>query len=266
MNTTHSFHHPKPTQQDNIKVSVLRPFYWLKSGWQDLNYHPIASLGYGLIVTSLMLITFLVTSTHVYVFAAAICVFMFIGPILAAGLCELSWRHEAHEHLDFDHSLTRLREVQDTIYRFAGVLLGFSLLWFGLSALILSLSIGSVAPSIELSIWGDFFELVTMQQIVLYLLIGGLLLITVFSISVISIPAIIEMELSVKEAMLLSLKVFKANLPTMAVWGSLLVLLFIIGLSTYLIAMIVLFPLLGHATWYAYRDLVKDEPEYDCYE
>ena len=156
--------------------------------------------------------------------------------------------------------------MQDTIYRFAGVLLGFSLLWFGLSALILSLSIGSVAPSIELSIWGDFFELVTMQQIVLYLLIGGLLLITAFSVSVISIPAIIEMDLSVKEAMLLSLKVFKANLPTMAVWGSLLVLLFIIGLSTYLIAMIVLFPLLGHATWYAYRDLVKDEPEYDCYE
>jgi uncharacterized membrane protein len=74
------------------------------------------------------------------------------------------------------------------------------------------------------------------------------------------------MDLSVKEAMLLSLKVFKANLPTMTVWGSLLVLLFIIGLSTYLIAMIVLFPLLGHATWYAYRDLVKDEPEYDCYE
>jgi uncharacterized membrane protein len=45
----------------------------------------------------------------------------------------------------------------------------------------------------------------------------------------------------------------------MAVWGSVIILLFLLGLSTLVIGMIVLFPLLGHATWYAYRDLVKDE-------
>jgi uncharacterized membrane protein len=240
---------------------MLRPFYSLKSGWQDFNYHPAASFGYGFIVTALLSFTFLVTSWHVYVIAAAICGFMFIGPVLAAGLCELSWRHETHDPLSFDQSLARLRQCQNTLYRFAGVLVSFSIVWFALSALVLSLTLGSVAPSIELSIWGDFFDLVTTQQLVLYSLIGSLLMIMAFSISVVSIPAIIEMNISVKEAMLLSFKVFVTNLPTMLVWGGLLIALNLIGFLTFLLAMIVIFPLLGHATWYAYRDLVRDEVE-----
>ena len=259
MNTVHAYHHLKPTHPNNIKIALLRPFYWLKSSRQDLYSHPSASFGYGLIVTSLMLMTFLITSTHIYVIAAAICGFMFFGPILAAGLCELSWRHEKHEHLDFDHSLSRLRKVQNTLYRFAGVLLGFSLIWFALSALILSVTIGSVAPAIELTVWDNFFALATTQQLALYAVSGGLLMIAAFSISVVSIPAIIEMDISVKEAMQLSFKVFITNLPTMTVWGSVIILLFLLGLLTLMIGMIVLFPLLGHATWYAYRDLVKDE-------
>ncbi len=261
MSTFHSLHHLEPTHSTNFETLVLRPFYWLKSGFRDFNYHPAASFAYGFIVTALMFVTFLVTSGHIYVVAAAVCGFMFLGPILAAGLCELSWRHETNEPLSFDQSLTRLRQCQNTLYRFAGVLVGFTIVWFALSALVLSLVLDSIAPSIELSIWGDFLELVTTQQLILYMLSGGILAVAAFSVSVVSIPAIIEMNITVKEAMLLSFKVFISNLPTMIVWGSLLVLLFIIGLSTFLIAMIVLFPLLGHATWYAYRDLVVDEVE-----
>ena len=87
MNTIHPLHHLTPKPVNDIKAAFLKPFSWLKLGWQDLNYHPTASFGYGLIVASLMLVTFLFTSTHIYVIAAAICGFMFFGPLLAAGLC-----------------------------------------------------------------------------------------------------------------------------------------------------------------------------------
>ena len=259
MNTVHPLHHLKPTHPNNFKNAILKPFSWLKDGWLDLSYHPTASFGYGLIVASLMLVTFLFTSTHIYVIAAAICGFMFFGPILAAGLCELSWRHEKHEHLDFDHSLSRLRAVQNTLYRFAATLLGFSIVWFALSAFVLILASGSVAPAIELTVWDDFFALATTQQLTLYTILGSVLMILAFSVSVVAIPAIIEMDISVKEAMQLSFTVFITNLTTMAVWGAIIILLFLLGISTLMIGMIVLFPLLGHATWYAYRDLVKDE-------
>lgn len=261
MTTYHTLHHLEPSHHPNLKLAVLRPFQWLKSGLQDLNYHPVASFSYGLLVTALMFITLLVTSTHVYIIAAAVCGFMFIGPIFAAGLCELSWRHEKNEPLSFDQSLARLRQCQQPLYRFAALLFGFSILWFALSGLVLSLTVGDIAPPLETSIWGNFFEHVTSQQLLLYLLVGGTLAVAAFSISVVAIPAIIETGISATEAMLLSFKVFITNLPTMVVWGSILVALIAVGFMTLLFAMIVLFPLLGHATWYAYRDLVEDEIE-----
>jgi uncharacterized membrane protein len=261
MNTSHSIHHLDPVHSSDTKTALLRPFYWLKSGFKDFNYHPAASFSYGLIVTTMLFITFLITNNHIYIIAGAVCGFMFVGPILAAGLCELSWRHETNEPLSFDQSLNRLRQCKNTLYRFAGILLGFTLLWFSLSALILSVTVGSVAPSMELSVWDNFFNLITTQQLILYILIGGILAIAAFSVSVVSVPAIIETNISATEAMLLSFKVFIHNIPTMIVWGGLLVAICLIGFSTFLASMIVLFPLLSHATWYAYRDLVEDHIE-----
>ncbi len=261
MNTSHSIHHLDPTHTSDTRTVLLRPFYWLKSGFQDFSYHPTASFSYGFIVTAMLFVTFLMTSEHIYIIAGIICGFMFVGPILAAGLCELSWRHETNEPLNFDESLSRLRQCKNTLYQFAGLLLGFSLLWFALSALVLSMTVGSVAPPMEQSVWDNFFNLITTQQLVLYILIGGVLAVAAFSVSVVSIPAIIETNISATEAMLLSFKVFITNIPTMIVWGGLLVLISLFGLSLFLASMIILFPLLSHATWYAYRDLVVDHIE-----
>lgn len=92
-------------------------------------------------------------------------------------------------------------------------------------------------------------------------MIGGILAVGAFCVSVVSVPAIIETGISVKEAMQLSFKVFITNIPTMFVWGSSLVALSFVGIMSFFLGMVVLFPLLGHATWYAYRDLVVDEIE-----
>ncbi len=261
MSAYHSIHHLDPTHTSDTRTALLRPFYWLKSGFRDFSYHPAASFSYGFIVTAMLFFTFLKTNEHVYILAGIICGFMLVGPILAAGLCELSWRHETNEPLSFDQSLNRLRQCKNTLYQFAGILLGFSLLWFALSALVLSMTVGSVAPSMTQSVWDNFFNLISTQQLILYILIGGVLAVAAFSVSVVSVPAIIETNISAKEAMLLSFKVFITNIPTMIVWGSLLVAISFIGLSLFLASMIVLFPLLSHATWYAYRDLVVDHIE-----
>ncbi len=261
MNNYHLTHHLEPADTHEAKADILRPFHWIQSGWHDFSYHPAASFGYGIIVTVLLSMTYLFAGVNIYSVAAAMTGFMLVGPILAAGLCELSWRHETNEPLSFDQSMTRLYLCRSTLYQFAGILLGFSVLWFALSALILTLTLGYIAPPIDQVLWGNFFEHTGGLHVLLYLLMGGILAIVVFSVSVVSIPAIIEMGVSVQEAMLLSFKVFMTNLPTMIVWGGILVALCLIGTFTFFLAMIVLFPLLGHATWYAYRDLVEDEVE-----
>jgi uncharacterized membrane protein len=247
---TLSKHHP-------YSHSALKPINWLRHGFTDILLNPMASLGHGLAVTALIFVTLLMTSAHVYIIAAAVSGFMLIGPIMAAGLCELSRSHDNGESTNFDKSLASLKQNQRALTHFALILLSISVVWLLLSALILSLTIGNVAPPITQSLWGDFTSMITPSQLLLYLLAGGILAIGVFSISVVSVPAIIDKNLNAVDAIVLSFDVTMSHLPFMLVWAGLLVSLTAFGFLSFLVTMIVIYPLLGHATWHAYRDLVN---------
>ena len=240
-------------------VSFLRPFHWLNMGIKDLLRHKAASLAYGFLVSTLLLMFLFISSTHPFLIAAIISAFMLMGPIMAAGLCELSRRHETGESISFNDSLEGLKTNQKELNKFALILLAFCGFWFVLSGLLLSLSVGNIAPSFEQTLWGGFMDLITPKQIMLYMLVGGILACVIFAISVVSVPSIIDKHIPVEEAIFLSLKVTLSNITTMFVWASLLLALTSISFLTLLIGMIIIYPLLGHATWYAYRDLVEHE-------
>lgn len=258
MSVQSHIHYKIPAQFSIKHVAFLRPFIWLARGWQDLLHHPKASLAHGLIVTGLFLMTLLITSSHVYVLAAVISGFMLVGPIMAAGLCEISRRREKGDPVSFDDSIGGLSRNQTSLVRFAGMLLGISVLWFVVSGLVLMATVGNVAPAFDQSLWGDFLSYVTPLQMVLYLVVGGLLASIVFVLSVVSVPAIIDSSIKALDAAFISVKVVLNNIPTMLIWAALLVLLTGIGIASFLLAMIVIYPLLGHATWHAYRDLVQN--------
>lgn len=247
-----------PSQFSIQNVTFLRPFHWLSKGWRDLIHTPAASFAHGLIVTAVFVMALLITSRHVYVLAAVISGFMLIGPIMAAGLCEISRQREKGATVSFDSSLNGLSRNQTALVRFACMLLGFSVLWFFLSALVLVATVGSVAPALDETLWGDFFAVVAPMKLALYLVIGGLLASLVYVMSVVSVPAIIDSKVSALNAMLISIQVVVANNLTMLVWACLIVLLTGMGIATFLVGMIVIYPLLGHASWHAYRDLVKN--------
>jgi uncharacterized membrane protein len=79
----------------------------------------------------------------------------------------------------------------------------------------------------------------------------------VFTLSVVAVPLIIDRHASASEAMWTSVRVTFANLPAMLVWAGLIVTLTALGFVTLLFGMVIIAPLLGHATWHAYRDLVR---------
>jgi len=237
------------------RVPLTRPFIWLARGWDDLLHHRSASLAYGWLVSAFgaLIIAY---ERHPYFIAFIISAFLLVGPIMTAGLCELSRRQEHGEKADFSTSLQALRGHRHNLMNFSNRLLALALVWFLGSTAILYTTHGSVAPSLEATVWGDVLRQVTSQQLQAYIVSGGLLAVVVFALSVVSIPMITENNVDAGTAMRTSLRVSLRDLPAMLVWAFLIVALVAFGFATYLVGMVVIFPLLGHATWHAYKDLV----------
>ncbi len=78
-----------------------------------------------------------------------------------------------------------------------------------------------------------------------------------FVFGVVTAPMLLDREVDVVTAALTSLRACLANPGATLVWAVLIALLTAIGFATLMLGMVIVFPLLGHASWHAYRDLVK---------
>ena len=97
------------------------------------------------------------------------------------------------------------------------------------------------------------------EVVVVYLGVGSVFAAIVFVVSAIAIPMLLDRNGDIYTAMATSFLAVIRNIPAMLVWAGLIVVLSAIGFVTLLFGMIVIFPILGHATWHAYRDLTQWE-------
>ena len=91
----------------------------------------------------------------------------------------------------------------------------------------------------------------------LYVGIGGLFAAIVFALSVVSVPMLLDRQCDLLDAMQASLAAVAANPLPLAFWAALLMTLTLLGFASGLLGFIVLMPVLGHASWHAYRDLIE---------
>ena len=89
-------------------------------------------------------------------------------------------------------------------------------------------------------------------------LVGGTLAMTVFAISAISVPLMTTQRVDAVTAMAASVDAIIRNPKPMALWAVLIAASMALGLATLSLGVIVAFPLIGHATWHAYRSLVSE--------
>jgi uncharacterized membrane protein len=190
-----------------------------------------------------------------YLTAAAVTGYLLVGPVMTTGLCELARRREAGEPIGFDESLQALTRNSEGLLHFGGILALIALLWFVLSGILLESMLSGSVPSLAVALWGGA-SMLTPSQVFGYVVCGGILAAIVFALSVVTVPLIIDRHASASDAMRASLRVTFANFPAMLVWAGLIVVLTAIGFLTLLIGMVVVAPLLGYATWHAYRDLI----------
>jgi uncharacterized membrane protein len=236
-------------------VPAARAFEWLRRGWDDLKRIGWPGLAHGVLIAILGGVLLALGSTHMYLTAAAITGYLLVGPVMTTGLCELARRREAREPLGFDESLQALTRNPDALLHFGATLGLVGLLWILLSTVLLASVLSASLPSLAVTLWGGA-SMLTPSQILSYVVCGGVLAVIVFGVSVVSVPLIIDRHASASDAMRTSLRVAAANFPAMLVWTGLIVGVTTIGFLTLLAGMVVVAPLLGYATWHAYRDLI----------
>ncbi len=238
------------------KVTPQRPFDWLARGWSDMRDNLGTSIVYGVFFAILGYALLAFAAPRPYLFSTAISGFLLIGPLAAAGLYEVSRRHEQGLSTSLKASVSGLRAHSDLLFHF-GILLALMLvLWERVSAVVFALfymdnvpDLTNFAQSILFS--GDYNALLAA-----YILIGGTLAAIVFSVTVVAIPMMMARDTDMFTAMATSARAVATNPVPMLVWAALIVALIAVGFATLMVGMVILLPLLGHATWHAYRDIV----------
>jgi len=233
---------------------------WLAAGWRDLWTHPAPSLMYGALVfvVSVAIVSGLFAMDYDYLLFPALAGFMVVGPTLAIGLYEKSRRIAAGEPI-------RLRDMVFVQSRsggqvwFIGILLCLLMLvWMRAAVIIYALFFGvRPFPGIEHIAPMLFTTPIGWAMLIVGGLVGALFAGFSFAISAFSIPMLLDQRTDAFTAMGTSAALVWNNLPVMITWGVIALLLFVFSLATGLLGLIVAFPLLGHATWYAYRDVAR---------
>lgn len=239
------------------RIDSMRPLVWLRTGWQDLRDNPAASLAYGVLLALAGSLILSLADDMPYLFVAAVSGFLLIGPVVAAGLYEIARRGEQGQAIGFIDSLRGLRGHSDQLLFFGAFLAIVMLSWERLSAILFAL-FGHDETAAVGSFFRDIFLSGThLDFVAAYVVLGGIVAAVVFMLSAVAIPMLMHRDTDIITAMMSSARAVSGNLRAMALWAALIVALTAIGFATMMIGMIVIMPVLGYASWHAYRELIE---------
>ena len=239
------------------RVPANQPLEWLRLGWRDFRRNTSLSAIYGLIFTLAGYELLVLAEPRPYLFTVTISGFMLIAPMLAAGLYEISRRHDEGLTSRFRDSLQGWTRNGDSMAIFGLLFVLVAIAWERLAAILFALFYGGDLASVQSFVSTVFLSGNYLAFVVAYVVVGGFLAAVVFAMSVISIPMLVDRRIDVITAIATSLKAVRLNPAAMTVWAALLVALVALGFATLLLGMIVVLPWAAHASWHAYRDLTK---------
>lgn len=238
-------------------IAADRPLAWLKAGWDDLKANPLPSLAYGLLFALGGDLIILAALDRPHLLTVAISGFFLIAPLLAAGLYELSRSRAGGERLMFIDSLRCFRRNGQSLAFFGLILALAMLFWERVSAVTFAL-VAIDTPAMASAYLSDIvFSGEHLAFTLTWMAAGGLLALLIFALSVVAVPMMLDHDTDVATAMMTSLRAFGQNAGPLLLWAGLIVALTLFGFATLLFGLIVILPILGHASWHAYRELVE---------
>jgi uncharacterized membrane protein len=244
------------------KIDLSRPWVWIEKGWQDMLAGRRYSLTYGAVIVLLSgLITLGLKGEGLFYIVPFLAAgFYLLAPIIGLGLYQMSAHVERNEPIQFCSALEAWRRNQGQLGVITAGLLIIMQLWMMSNFVLFALLYNGMHPPLE-----DFFGRVFLSGdqnafVFASLTVGFVLAWLAYAISAISVPMLMDRKVDGFTAIRTSVKAVTQNWMPMTLWALLIVFFIGLGLLTFYIGLAIAMPLVGHATWHAYRDLVPAKP------
>jgi uncharacterized membrane protein len=251
----HAYGHT-PGLPEVTHVEAMRPLLWLRFGWQDFAGNPGPSVAQGLLLVAMGWLILLMCSVQIDLFAAAVSGFLLVGPVFGAGFYELSRLRAAGQPATFDASLDGALRNAKPLAILGLILAILAIAWVVTSRFLFVDAFGGTVPSLRETFYQTIVDWNYYGFFVTYLSTGAVFAVVAFILSAVSAPMIFDRAGDIRIAILTSIKAVGINPVAMMVWAVLIAGLTAIGFATFLFGLVIVLPVLGHATWHAYRDLI----------
>ena len=244
------------------RVAFDAPWAWLAAGWRDLWSAPFISLTYGaLFAAAAYVFVFHLSSTNALPLMLPLAGgFLLVGPLLAVGLYEISRRKERNEQATFQNIVAAIKGSGGQLAFFGVMLLLLYFFWMRFAFLLFMLFFGNAdIPPIENFVPTLLFTPHGLGLLVTGTAVGAVFASVAYAVSAIAVPMLLDRKVDVISAVSASVKAVNENWPAMILWAVLIVGLIAMGFAGLFVGLAIAFPLIGHATWHAYRELTGAE-------
>lgn len=242
-------------------VTTEQPFRWLAAGWQDFRRAPGISVAYGMIVVIAgFAISFLLVGLGLlYLVLPLIVGFMLVGPALTVGYYRVSLDLEAGGRASFAAAIGAWKANAGPLLAFGLVLVFFLVLWMRFAALVFAIFFPHTPLTVQALLNAALFTGDGLIFLAVGTVVGGIMASIAFAAGAFSLPLLLDRKVGVIEALVTSVVAVVLNAPAMLLWAALVVLFAAAGLALGYVGLAVTLPLLGYATWHAYRAVIRAE-------
>ncbi|HEX9803407.1 MAG TPA: DUF2189 domain-containing protein [Gammaproteobacteria bacterium] len=264
-----SAYHVSPGYRPEIRqLTMDQPINWLRQGWQDLRRDPGVAIGYGaLIAVIYAAIVGIALTTELYHVGLQLTAgFILLAPMMALGFYGISQKHERGESATFRDTLQAWRCNAKGMLGMGVLIVLLFVTWFMVSmqtAAFLAESKEELAMFLGAESFPEFFTtLITSLSIPMvlgYMAVGLVYVLVAFAFAAVSIPLMMDHpDTDPITALVVSWTAVTQNWKPMLLWAVLVAAITGIGLALFYIGLAVTMPLLGFATWHAYKETLGE--------
>ncbi|WP_254434763.1 DUF2189 domain-containing protein [Magnetospirillum sp. UT-4] len=242
------------------RVTLDHPWQWLAAGWADMAAVPGISFLYGGVFAAIgfALLFWLGHYDMEYLILPLGFGFALVGPVAAVGMYESSRRLAAGETPGIAGLLAAFGRNGAQIALVGAFLLIAFIAWVRMAMLVFMLFYGAAPPSLDHLVGALFLSDVSLPFLAVGMATGAVLAACVFAMTAVAVPMLIDRpDTDAMTAMLTSVAAVQRNWRPLMLWAGLIASLTLAGLALFFVGLMVTLPLIGHASWHAYRDLVE---------